>query len=95
MAIEFEWDDEKARSNLRKHGVSFEDARHVFADVFSIEWLDSRTNYGEDRTIIVGMAQGRHLTVVYTERDDRIRIVSARKATKRECDDYYQNQASS
>jgi uncharacterized protein len=94
MSDAFEWDDLKAQSNLRKHGVTFEDARLVFTDVFAIERLEDSVNYDEDRTVITGMARGRLLTVVYTERDAWIRIISARKATKRECDDYYQNQAS-
>ena len=88
---EFEWDDLKAQSNLRKHGVSFEDGRLAFTDAFSSERPDDSAKYGEDRRIIIGMANGRLLAVVYTERDERVRIISARKATKREHDDYYQN----
>ncbi len=91
---EFEWDDEKAASNLKKHGVSFEDARLVFEDAFAILDLDESEDYGEDRLIVTGMANSRILIVVHTERGERIRIISARKATKREQHDYYQNQAS-
>jgi uncharacterized DUF497 family protein len=90
----FEWDPDKAQLNVRKHGISFEDARPVFRDVFSIEWLDETSGDEEERWIAVGMSQGRLLAVVYTERDEVLRIISARKADKRECDDYYQNQAS-
>jgi uncharacterized DUF497 family protein len=91
---EFEWDDLKAKGNLRKHGISFEDARLVFYDVFSIERPDDNSKYEEDRTIVVGMARDCLLTVVYTERDERTRIISARRATRRERDDYYQDQTS-
>ena len=92
---EFEWDEAKAARNLKKHHVSFEDARLVFADAYAVERLDERANYGEDRMVVIGRAKGRLLTVVYTERDERIRIISARKAGKQEIDDYHQNQASS
>ncbi len=91
---EFEWDDAKSDSNLQKHGVSFEDARLVFRDAFAIEQLDNRADYGEDRFVLTGMAKGFLLVVVYTEREDQIRIISARKADKQETDGYYQNQTS-
>ena len=91
---EFEWDDAKADSNLQKHGVSFEAARLVFEDVFSVEEPDTSLDYGEERLFLIGMAKGELLTVVYTERDGRIRIISARKAIKREQHGYYQNQTS-
>jgi uncharacterized DUF497 family protein len=90
---EFEWDDAKATANLAKHRVSFEAARLVFQDAFSVEEPEVGIAYGEERFIIMGMANGELLTVVYTERGDRIRIISARKATRRERHDYYQNQA--
>lgn len=89
----FEWDDDKAAENWRRHRVSFEQATLALGDPFSIEWLDTREAYGEDRIVLVGMSQGRVLTVVYTERDDRRRIISARKATKHEQDDYYRQNA--
>ena len=89
---EFEWDDDKAQSNLAKHGVSFEDARLVFEDAFAVYDIDLSQDYDEERLIVVGMAIGRVLFVVHTERGERTRIISARKATKREQDDYYQNQ---
>lgn len=91
---EFEWDDAKADSNLQKHGVSFEAARLVFEDVFSVEEPDTSLDYGEERLLLIGMAKGEILAVVYTERDGRIRIISARKANKREQHGYYQNQTS-
>jgi len=89
MSLEFEGDDEKAATNLRLHGVSFEWAKGVFNDPFAIERLDDRFAYGEARLIIVGLVGGHILHVVYTEREDRIRLISARRATKNEQDDYY------
>lgn len=89
----FEWDPAKAESNLRKHGVTFENSRPVFTDPNAIDRLDETPDHDEERSIIIGMAKGRLLAVVYTERDERVRIISARMADKRECDGYYQNQA--
>ncbi len=85
----FEWSDAKARANLDKHGVDFEVARLVFDDPASIDSCDDRKGYGEDRFNITGMAKGKLLTVTYTERSGRIRIISARKATRHEQDDYF------
>jgi uncharacterized DUF497 family protein len=87
--IEFEWDEAKADDNLRKHGVSFEFAATAFRDPFGIEWIDDREAYGEVRTILLGMADGTVLVVVYTERESRIRLISARRATRYEQDRYY------
>jgi len=89
---EFEWDDEKAAGNLRKHGVSFEDARRVFEDAFAVLEVDTSLRYDEERLIITGVVNDRLLCVVHTERGERIRIISARRATRREQHDYYQNQ---
>jgi hypothetical protein len=86
----FEWDDGKAESNYRKHGVDFETATEAFADPFAVERVDpSHAEYGEERFLITGMASGQLLTVVYTARGERIRLISARRATKREHDNYY------
>lgn len=85
----FEWDEVKAAENYAKHSVSFEVATGVFKDPFGVERLDDREDYGEDRYILIGTAEGAVLTVVYVERNDRIRIISARQATKREQDDYF------
>jgi uncharacterized DUF497 family protein len=85
----FEWDEAKAAENFAKHGVSFETATEVFKDPFAIERVDDREDYGEDRFILIGIAQGAVLTVVYTERDGRIRIISVRRATRHEQDDYF------
>jgi uncharacterized DUF497 family protein len=85
----FEWDETKAAENYAKHGVSFETATEVFRDPFAVERLDDREHYGEDRFILIGIAEGVVLTVVYTERNSRIRIISARQATRHEQDDYF------
>ena len=92
--IEFEWDNVKARDNLLKHGVSFEFAAKAFRDPFGIEWIDEREDYGEVRTVLLGMADGTILVVVYTERETRIRLISARRATKNEQDTYYRENGS-
>jgi uncharacterized DUF497 family protein len=90
MKLEFEWDEAKARSNYAKHGVSFALAEKVFGDPFAIERLDDRRDYGEVRFILIGRADGSILFVAYTERAERIRVISARRATVQEQDDYYQ-----
>ena len=89
---EFEWDTGKAESNLVKHGVSFVAASCVFDDVFAVELLDLESQPNEIRHVITGMVNEIVLTVVYTERGDRIRIISARKATKHEQKEYYCSQ---
>jgi uncharacterized protein len=89
MSDEFEWDEAKAAENYAKHGVSFEMAVQVFKDPFAIERLDDRDDYGEDRYILIGMAEGALLTVVHTDRNGRIRIISARQAARHEQDDYF------
>lgn len=81
---EFDWDPQKAAANLADHKVGFEQAKGVFGDPFAIEFLDDREDYGEDRFVIIGMTEGRLLTVVYTLRADRTRIISARRAEPRE-----------
>ncbi len=95
MKLKFEWDDAKAQANLRAHGVGFDLAKKVFNDPFAIERLDDRMDYGgEERFVTVGMAEGTILLfVVHTECGDRIRIISARRATQYEQDDYFQQNA--
>jgi uncharacterized DUF497 family protein len=93
MDLEFEWDEAKAASNLKKHRVSFEAACRVFEDAFAIDQLDSE-NYGELRFLITGMVNGVLLTVVYSERGPRIRLISARKADRYEQREYYRQQTS-
>jgi uncharacterized DUF497 family protein len=77
---EFEWDDAKAEANLRKHSISFRAASRVFDDELVLIEQDLTEDYGEDRFVATGLVEGLLVTVVYTERGDRIRIISARKA---------------
>lgn len=96
MALEVEWDDAKAAYNLRKHGVSFEDAMWVFADPGRVELLDDREDYGEDRWMTIGRADPALLVVVHTVRGREgsvIRIISARKANPSERGYYRETQA--
>jgi uncharacterized protein len=90
MKLRFEWHDAKAATNLHAHGVSFELAQTVFNDPFAIERLDDRKDYGEERFVIIGRAEGHVvLFVAYSECDGCIRIISARRATQNEQDDYF------
>jgi len=85
MSYLFEWDRTKAKLNLRNHGVSFEEASTVFGDTRSITIHDPLHFEGEDRFVDIGMsAKLRILIVVYTERGNHIRIISARTATPKE-----------
>lgn len=94
--VEFEWDDKKAKSNLRKHGVSFEEAQTVFYDELAIQYYDDNF-VEEERFILLGMSnQSRILVVVHCERGHQteiLRIISARKATVKERM-YYQGKQS-
>lgn len=92
MGDAFEWDDAKAKSNLKKHNVSFKAALGIFDDVFALERIDRSMAYGEDRFAVTGIVNGVMLTVIYTERNGRTRIISARKATKHEEREYYRRQ---
>ena len=89
-AGDFEWDDRIAAANYAKHGISFPTAREAFNDPFAIERLDDREAYGEDRYILIGMAEGRLLFVAYTMRESTIRIISARGAEPYEYRQYHQ-----
>jgi len=83
--LRFEWDQRKAELNLRKHGISFEEASSVFADPLSLTITDPDHSEEEDRFITEGVSKfGRMLVVVRTEGDDTIRIVSAHCSEKRE-----------
>ncbi|MYC74199.1 BrnT family toxin [Candidatus Poribacteria bacterium] len=87
--MEFEWDKNKAASNLSKHGVSFDEARTIFDDIFYIDFYDPDHSDDEQRYIIVGQSTQNHLLVVsYTERGNAIRLISARKATRKERETY-------
>lgn len=85
MAMEFEWDLRKADKDLRKHGVSFHEAATVLADALSSTYHDPDHAATEHRFITVGMARsGSVLMVAHTDRGDKVRIISARKATPKE-----------
>ena len=88
----FEWDDVKAHSNLVKHGISFEAGRRVFDDAFALGRDDVGDTGDEVRYVLIGMVNGVLLTTVYTERGERTRIISARKATRHEQREYYRSQ---
>lgn len=81
---EFEWRDEKAASNLRDHGITFEMARDAFKDVFAVEWIDNRHEDTEERINMLAMLENHLLHVTYTLRGEKIRIISARKAEPHE-----------
>ena len=92
MALEFEWDPGKATRNCRKHGVSFEEAATAFGDPLSITIPDPDHSIGEDRFILIGRsAVSRMFVVVHLERGDRIRLISARLAMRREQRTYEEN----
>lgn len=77
----FEWDEQKALNNIKKHGVSFEEAVSVFMDALSITVTDPSHSESEDRFIDIGLSDlGRLLVIAYTERGDRTRIISSRRA---------------
>ena len=89
MGLTFEWDENKAERNLKKHGVSFEEASTVFRDPLSRTIGDPLHSDEEDRFVILGESHRRRLVVVvFTERGENIRIISARPAGRRERKDY-------
>ncbi len=90
--MQFEWDDEKNNANIKKHGVSFEKAKKIFeTDVLTV--IDERFHYGELREISIGIVDGiLLLTVAHTDTETgKIRLISARKATKQERKRYEKN----
>lgn len=90
--MEFEWDESKAAANLKKHGVSFEEAKTVFDNALAVIFNDEAHSVNEQREIIIGHSQrNRLLLVSFTERPNAIRIISVRLATLQEREDYEQN----
>lgn len=85
----FEWDPVKAASNFQKHGIDFDFAIAAFEDSLSIDQLEDFGGHEEERGKLIGSAGGILLAIIYTERDARTRIISARRATRKETDDYY------
>jgi len=93
MNVSFEWDAEKAKVNLKKHDISFEEACSVFCDQNAVEYYDTAHSIKEDRFLMLGLSENiRILLISYTVRkaksDITIRIISARKATKKESKHY-------
>ena len=93
MAVRVEWDPRKAASNLRKHGVSFEEASTVFNDALAVIFDDIEHSQDEPRELIIGHSiQQRLIMVSFTEREiDTLRIISAREVTRKEREDYEEN----
>lgn len=91
--IVFEWDDEKNLRNIRKHNIDFYDAAKVFGDENRVEWLDEYHSDDEDRYITIGRVD-EILFVVYTEREEKTRLISARLADKKERMKYYAGEES-
>lgn len=87
--MEFEWDENKAQSNFIRDGVSFQQAAAAFSDPNAIEVEDNREDYGEIRIQLIASPRDEILLIVYTECATRIRIISARRATKDERQRYY------
>lgn len=89
--MHFVWNEEKATINLKKHGVSFEEAQTVFDDYYALRIFDPDHSESEDRFLLLGMSAALRMLVVchcFRESDEQIRIISARKATKKENENY-------
>lgn len=83
--MEFEWNPDKAKLNFEKHGVSFQEAATVFNDALSVTFPDPDHSIGENRYVIIGTSRfGQLLVVAHTDRGEKLRIISARKATRQE-----------
>ncbi|SRR5258707_2175141 len=92
--MKFEWDEAKAAANLAKHAVSFEEARTVFDDPVYVDFHDPDHSQEESRYIIIGLSnRGRLLIASYTERDDTVRLISARELTPGEREAYEEGQS--
>ena len=85
MKLDFEWDFDKAKSNLSKHHITFEEAATVFADPLSMTFPEPDHSHGEARFVLIGKSfEGNILVIAHTERGKKIRIISARQATRKE-----------
>jgi uncharacterized protein len=85
--MQFEWDDAKNRSNFAKHGLDFADAELVFAGP-CVTFIDDRFDYGEERFVTLGLLAGRLVTIAHAARGEATRIISMRKANRREQEIY-------
>lgn len=92
--MQFEWDSEKAETNLKKHGVSFAEAETIFGDLSAKMFYDNEHSADENREFVIGYSKmGRILIVYFTERENKIiRIITARKPTRLERKDYEENE---
>jgi uncharacterized DUF497 family protein len=89
--IHFEWDSAKAKSNKKKHGITFEEAKTIFYDPHAIQYFDPDHSGSEDRFILLGLSSQLNVLIVchcYREKESIVRIISARKADKNERKDY-------
>lgn len=87
--MKFEWNTEKAELNLKKHGVGFDEAVTIFDDLFYVEFYDPKHSIEEHRFLIIGESKRQRLLIVsYAERDDKIRIISARELIPQERRNY-------
>ena len=89
MKIKFEWDERKNTANIQKHGVSFEEAMVVFSDPMRYEMYDKVHSIIENRWIIIGLAGTKVLKVCFTERNTKIRLISARKTNEKDIKEYF------
>ena len=89
----YDWNLSKAALNLSKHGISFAEASLAMDDPSIVEEFDDRENYGEERFIAYAMGASSILVVIFTQRKDTTRIISARRATRHEQDHYYRQNA--
>lgn len=87
--LEFTWDEHKRKTNVGKHGIDFEDAIRAFGNTLFTR-TDGRQEYGEERIIGIGLLGDRVIVIVFVERGDLIRMISARKANRNESETYYQ-----
>ena len=88
--MEFEWDEVKNQANIRKHGVSFDTAKRIFEGP-RVTWPVQRKDYNEDRSISIGRVEhGALIVVAHTDRDGRIRLISARPASRKERQAYHE-----
>ena len=93
MSLEFEWDEDKARSNMKKHRVTFEEAESAFSDPISLTIYDEEHSVDEARYVLIGESdRSRLLVISFTERGDRYRIISARVANRPERKQYEEAQ---
>jgi uncharacterized DUF497 family protein len=87
--VQFEWDPDKERENIEKHGVSFSEAATIFGDPLSLMFYDPDHSLDEDRYLTIGMSSaGRLVITSHTDRDDTVRIINAREVTPGEQKDY-------